>query len=47
MSQKPALKADEQNLNNCCAGAAKPMGYRKPKSHGGPVNIVVSLGRCS
>ena len=47
MSQKPALKADEQKLNNCCAGAAKPMGYRKPRSHGGAVNIVVSPGRCS
>ena len=33
--------------NNCCTGAATPMGYRKPKAHGGPVNIVVSPGGCS
>ena len=44
MSQKLALKADEQKLNNYFAGVAKPMVYRKPKSHGGPVNAVVSPG---
>ena len=46
MSQKPALKAAEQKLNNCCAGATKRMGYRKPKSHGGPAKVVFSHGGC-